>query len=232
MNRTNRLYALVEELRAVAPRPRTSSWLARRFEVSTRTIERDLIGLRDAGVPIWSEPGRGGGYALDPAHTLPPLALTAAEALALSAALRSVASSPFRDDARSAAHKVLAGLPADVRRREEQLAEHVHVVPGDAAATAHEQAIRDAVAQHRVVRLTYRGRSGAETGRDVEPLGLLWADPSWYLVGWCRLRGGLRGFRLDRVLAADLLDEHPAPRDDAVLRRELARLDARPLGAM
>ncbi|MHA3700886.1 helix-turn-helix transcriptional regulator [Jatrophihabitans sp. YIM 134969] len=80
MNRTDRLYARVGKSRAVDPRPRSSSWLARRFEVSIRAIERDLDGLRDAGVPNWSEPGRGGGYALDPTHTLPPLALTAAEA--------------------------------------------------------------------------------------------------------------------------------------------------------
>lgn len=61
MNRTDRLYALVEELRAVAPRLRSASWLAARFEVSTRTIERDLSALQQTGVPIWAEPGRTGG---------------------------------------------------------------------------------------------------------------------------------------------------------------------------
>ncbi|GAB3860390.1 helix-turn-helix transcriptional regulator [Dactylosporangium cerinum] len=53
MNRTDRLYALVEELRAVAPRPRSARWLATRFEVSTRTIERDIGALQESGVPIW-----------------------------------------------------------------------------------------------------------------------------------------------------------------------------------
>lgn len=232
MNRTDRLYALVEELRAVAPRPRSAAWLARRFEVSTRTVERDLDGLRDAGVPIWSEPGRAGGYVLDPDHTLPPLTLTAAEALALSVALRSVANSPFRADARTAAQKVLARLPAEVRRREEHLAARVHVLPADDPATGHDRVVRDAVAEGRLVHLRYRGGSGAVTERDVEPLGLLWSEPTWYLVGWCRLRDAVRGFRLDRIEAADLRDEHPAGRDDDVVRRELARLDARGLAAM
>ena len=62
MNRTDRLYALVEELRAVSPRPRSARWLAARFEVSSRTVERDIAALQEAGVPIWAEPGRTGGY--------------------------------------------------------------------------------------------------------------------------------------------------------------------------
>jgi predicted DNA-binding transcriptional regulator YafY len=61
MNRTDRLYALVEELRVVSPRSRSATWLATRFEVSVRTIERDLDALRETGVPIWAEPGRTGG---------------------------------------------------------------------------------------------------------------------------------------------------------------------------
>jgi predicted DNA-binding transcriptional regulator YafY len=61
MNRTDRLDALVEELRAVSPRPRSASWLAGRFEVSRRTILRDLDALSQAGVPVWAEPGRSGG---------------------------------------------------------------------------------------------------------------------------------------------------------------------------
>ena len=61
MNRTDRLYAIVEELRAVSPRPRSASWLADRFEVSRRTIERDISALQQTGVPVWAEPGRTGG---------------------------------------------------------------------------------------------------------------------------------------------------------------------------
>lgn len=72
MNRTDRLYALVEELRARAPRPLRASELADYFEVSTRTIERDLLALQEAGVPIWEQPGPGGGYGLNPNTTLPP----------------------------------------------------------------------------------------------------------------------------------------------------------------
>ncbi|MGI5454418.1 helix-turn-helix transcriptional regulator [Streptomyces sp. CA-249302] len=81
MNRTDRLYALVEEPRAAAPRPCSARTLAARFEVSVRTIERDLAALQQSGVPVYAEPGRRGGYALDRQRTLPPLTITPAEAV-------------------------------------------------------------------------------------------------------------------------------------------------------
>ncbi|WP_146754782.1 helix-turn-helix transcriptional regulator, partial [Micromonospora noduli] len=107
MNRTDRLYALVEELRAVSPRPRSARWLAARFEVSSRTIERDLGALQEAGVPIWAEPGRTGGYVLDRARTLPPVNLTAAEAVAMAVALHRLAGSPFAGPAATALRKLV-----------------------------------------------------------------------------------------------------------------------------
>ena len=88
MNRTDRLYALVEELRAVASRPRSARWLAGRFEVCVRTVERDISALQQSGVPIYAEPGRTGGYCLDKARTLPPVNLTPGEAVAMAVALR------------------------------------------------------------------------------------------------------------------------------------------------
>ena len=73
MNRTDRLYALVEELRAVAPRPRSARQLAERYEVSARTVERDILALQESGVPVYAETGRRGGYVIDKTVTLPPL---------------------------------------------------------------------------------------------------------------------------------------------------------------
>ena len=87
MNRTDRLYALVEDLRAISPRCRSARDLARRFEVSARTIERDIGALQQAGVPIYAEPGRRGGYALEKSMSLPPLNFTPAEAVAVAIAL-------------------------------------------------------------------------------------------------------------------------------------------------
>ncbi|MDI5970898.1 WYL domain-containing protein [Streptomyces sp. SL13] len=229
MNRTDRLYALVEELRAVAPRPRSAAWLARRFEVSVRTVERDLEALRRSGLPIRSATGRAGGHSLDRDRTLPPVTLTAGEALAVSVALRAAEPTPFAAAARRAGQKVLAVLPADVRRREAALARQVRRI-GDHAPVGSAKlgdVIGDALVAGRVLRLAYTDRAGAVTTRDVEPLGLLWGPHGWYLAGWCRLRSAVRGFQLDRIASAELSDERAAPREPQWVA-ELERLDAEP----
>ncbi|MDK8172672.1 YafY family protein [Curtobacterium citreum] len=206
MNRTDRLYALVEELRAAAPALRSARTLAARYGVSVRTVERDLRSLQEAGVPIWAEPGRTGGYTLDPRATLPPLGLTAEEALAVAVGLGALATSPFRDAARGAAQKVRAVLAEDDARRSASLARRVHLletgdrVPGPTA-------LLPALAGGRVVRLRYRDAQGNETDRAVEPLGYVGKGEDWYLVAWCRLRDGIRAFRGDRVLGVEPTDE-------------------------
>src|SRR3954454_19503715 len=111
MNRTDRLYALVEELRSRAPRLVRAAELAEHFGVSTRTVERDLLGLQEAGVPIWAQPGPGGGYSLNVETTLPPLNLTPAEAAAIATALAAARAMPFAEAGRSALLK-LAGVMA------------------------------------------------------------------------------------------------------------------------
>ncbi|MFI9052031.1 helix-turn-helix transcriptional regulator [Streptomyces sp. NPDC053427] len=229
MNRTDRLYALVEELRAVAPRPRSAPWLARRFEVSVRTVERDLEALRQSGLPIRSDSGRAGGYSLDRDRTLPPVTLSATEALAVSVALRTAASTPFAAAAHRAGQKVRAVLPADVRQREEALARLVYRVgehaPGQSGKL--NEIIVEAVVSGHVLHLTYTDRAGAATTRDVEPLGLLWGPSGWYLAAWCRLRSAVRGFQLDRIASLELSDERVASREPQ-WTAELKRLDAEP----
>ncbi|MEV6510593.1 HTH domain-containing protein [Streptomyces sp. NPDC051642] len=116
----------------MAPRPRSAPWLARRFEVGVRTVERDLEALRQSGLPTRSDAGRAGGYSLDRDRTLPPVTLGAAEALAISVALRTAASTPFAAAAHRTGQKVPAVLPTDVRQREQALARLVYRV-GDHA---------------------------------------------------------------------------------------------------
>ncbi|MGN5378513.1 transcriptional regulator [Streptomyces sp. MUSC 14] len=212
MNRTDRLYALVEELRAAAPRPRSARALARHFEVSVRTIERDLAALQQSGLPIHAEPGRTGGYVLDRERTLPPLTVTPAEATALAVALHALDGTPFAVDARSALHKVLAVMPERERRATGELAERVRLLvpvsrPARPAGPVVPRALREALTAGRVLRLDYADAAGRRTARDVEPLGFLGGTEHWYLAGWCRLRNAPRGFRLDRVRAATALDE-------------------------
>lgn len=199
MNRTGRMYAIVEELRAVAPRPRSATWLADRFEVSRRTIERDIGALQQAEVPIWAEPGRSGGYCLDRARTLPPVNFSPDEAVAVAVAFHGAAGTPFHSAGGTALRKLLAAMWDGDAAAAQDLASRVHLLGRDADVPPVPAVLTDAVSARRVLRLRYTDREGRFTIRDVEPVGYVGSTTAWYLLGWCRLRGGLRAFRLDRV---------------------------------
>jgi predicted DNA-binding transcriptional regulator YafY len=128
VNRTDRLYALVEELRAVAPRQRSARQLAGKYEVSTRTIERDILALQDAGVPIYAQAGRRGGYVIDKARTLPPVNFTAAEMVAIAVSLAGAEGTPFFVAARSALRKVLSAAPAPHLEEAAQLMDRIRLI--------------------------------------------------------------------------------------------------------
>jgi predicted DNA-binding transcriptional regulator YafY len=134
VNRTDRLYALVEELRAVAPRPWSARQLARRYEVSMRTIERDILALQDAGVPVYAQTGRRGGYVIDKARTLPPVNFTAAEMVAITVSLAGAEGTPFAFAARSALRKVLAVAPAGQLTEAAQLMDRIRLIGTDRPA--------------------------------------------------------------------------------------------------
>ncbi len=219
MNRTDRLYAIVEDLRAVAPRRRSARCLAERYEVSVRTIERDIGALQQAGVPIYADLGRRGGYTLDPAMTLPPLNFTPAEAVAVSVALRGAAGSPFAREAQSALHKIMSAMPARHTSAALDLAERVQFLarPDAAEPEGIPLVIEDAVAGRRVLRIDYVDKFGVPTERAVEPVMFLAGTHGWYLVGWCRLRDDLRAFRMDRIVTChDTGEPAPARPADAI----------------
>ncbi|MGH9132541.1 MAG: helix-turn-helix transcriptional regulator, partial [Ilumatobacteraceae bacterium] len=143
MNRLDRLYALVEELRAAGSPGRNARRLAERFEVSVRTIERDILALQEAGVPISTQLGRRGGYLLDRSMTLPPLNFTPAEAAALAVGLRRLDDTPWARDARTALLKVVAGMPERAAARARTLVDGVRLLVQPLSAP--DQTIADAV---------------------------------------------------------------------------------------
>lgn len=209
MNRTDRLYAIAEELRSAGAGGRTSAWLARRFEVSGRTVKRDVASLQQAGVPIWAEAGPGGGYVLDARATLPPLGMTAAEATAVALALSAMPHLPFAPDGRSALTKVLAAMPDEERARARELGGRMWLRDPDAGPRpAVGRVLDEALRQERVVVLDYVDAQGVATRRRaVEPMALASTGGRWYLLAWCRSRRDGRWFRLDRVAGATLTTE-------------------------
>ena len=213
VNRIDRLYAIVEELRARAPRKLQAANLAARFEVSTRTVERDILSLQEAGVPIWSERGPSGGYAIDPRRTLPPLNLTAEEAVALATALAASGPMPFADAARSARMKLGAVMATVEAQQAEALSKRIRIAPRRRTDNTLVRTVEDGVLRRVVLDLVYEDRTGNETSRAVEAHGLFSSTSGWYLIGWCRMRDAGRMFRLDRIKSADLTDD-PIPERD------------------
>lgn len=122
VNRTERLFALAEYLRTRRTGI-TAEALAERFDVTVRTIHRDLTALRNASLPISSERGRGGGFALDAHYTLPPVNISAREAAILLLLLRYAKEMrllPFSSALTSASEKVRAALSASAQRELER----------------------------------------------------------------------------------------------------------------
>jgi predicted DNA-binding transcriptional regulator YafY len=198
MNRTDRLYALTEALRAASPHPRSGRWLARHFEVSVRTIERDVGLLQGEGVPVAARSGPAGGYALDRTWSWPP-GFTPEEVLALAVSLRSVLGTAFAEPAHAGLLRILATLPRSEVATLRLLTDRVRLPEGRS-----------------VLSLEYHDGAGTLSVRDVEPLGLFGNAEHWYLIAWCRLRGGIRGFRLDRITALTPTGE-PAPEREVAL---------------
>lgn len=198
-------------MRSRAPRAVARGVLASRLEVTPRTIERDILALQQAGVPIWSQRGRGGGYALDRRWTVPPLNFNANEALAVLMALAGTRHAPFGEAGRRAEQKLLAAMVPAEAERTKQLASRIRYQPRGRNAAGIVRAVERAVVERRVVEIKHRGREGV-TSRTVEAHGLQVTPDASYLVGWCRLRDAGRSFRLDRILSVRLLGEVAPPR--------------------
>ena len=199
----------------------TAPALARELEVSVRTIYRDLDALSSAGVPVYSEPGRYGGARLVDGYRTRLTGLTADEADAvLLAGIPGPAAELGLGTVLAAAQlKVLAALPQELRSRATRVQERFHLdAPGwfhrDEEAT-HLSTVAEALWDDR--RLTIRYCRGAPhdgavrktmtaVTRTVDPLGLVLKAGTWYLAA--RTDGDARTYRVSRIAAAEVLDEH------------------------
>lgn len=214
VRRTERLFAIAEHLRARRTGI-TAAALAERFGVTLRTIYRDLDGLRDAALPLLSERGRGGGYALDRAYSLPPVNFTAREAAVLLTAGRWISAMrmlPFLDTLGSALDKVEAALPARSRRDLAALLNTLSYtgVPARAVREGVRRAVETALFEHRALVLTYDGAHGRSV-RTVRIESVV-LERSECLLNCTDLeKGEARQFRLHHVTAAEVAGEGRGP---------------------
>lgn len=191
--------------------------LAATFEVSKRTIYRDMDALAESGVPVVSLPGQG--YSLVEGYFLPPLSFTNDESMMLLLGSDVMAQSfdaEYQSAARSAANKIMAVLPETLRGDVQSLRERLRYIKARPAEhsdhTDKLQRIRRAIMQNRTVRFVYHTRhSGTPAGetklRDADPYALTYYERAWYLTAYCHLRRSVRHFRLERIDDLELLTQ-------------------------
>jgi len=189
----------------------TAGDLARRLEVSKRTVYRDMEALSSAGVPVYAERGSGGGWSLLEAYRTDLNGLSEAEAQTLFLANPShlLSDLGWRQTAETALIKLLAALPGSQRRDAEFVRQRIHIdVTGWRGSTEDVSVLptlQEAIWQERKLALTYRRGDGATVERQVEPLGLVAKGSVWYLVA--AVEAEPRTYRVSRVQAAEVMTE-------------------------
>ncbi|MEO3859122.1 WYL domain-containing protein [Acrocarpospora sp. B8E8] len=196
----------------------TAAELADELEVSVATARRDLEALSAAGIPVYPQPGRGGGWSLVGGARTDLTGLSAAEAQALFLLVGPAAA--VSSEAKAALRKLVRALPQTFRADAEAAAGATMIDPArwggrDRRRPEMVDLLQTAVIRRRKVRLTYTNNARQQTERLIDPWGLIDKDDIWYLLaGTAR---GQRTFRVDRVIGAELTGEAAERPDDFTL---------------
>lgn len=197
---TNRLFQIVYYLlrngKCTAPE------LAERFEVSVRTIYRDLDAISAAGIPIYATQGKGGGIAVLPEYVIDNALLSGEEKEKIMMALEGIAA------AEVATGDLLSKLGALFQIQASNWIE-VDFSDWKKKAQDHDMfhTIKTAIFQKNLISFSYFGSSGSYSERTVEPMKLVFKSKDWYLYGFCRLRTDFRFFKLTRIKNLTLCEE-------------------------
>jgi len=197
----------------------TAAELAAELEVSLATARRDLEAMASAGIPVYPQSGRGGGWALVGGARTDLSGLTADETEALFLLIGPAAG--VSEEAKAALRKLVQALPHTFRTQARAAASATLVDPTrwgevERQPPAVLEVLRSAVVRSLRVDLDYRNARGERTTRRVDPWGVVDKDDTWYLLAGTPR--GQRTFRVERVLSAELTDEVFARPDDLVLQ--------------
>lgn len=215
MNRIDRLLAIILLLERKG-RQRAED-LSAAFEVTKRTIYRDIQSLMEMGVPIVSMTGYG--YSLTDGYFLPPLRFTTDEAFTLVLGSDFVAQNldvNYRLAAQAARHKIETIMPEALRHEIDDLQDSIGFLRASPEFNSLEMrylpVLRRAIIEKRTVRLHYRKRRGHEpqnvvSEREVDPYGLKQQGEAWYMIGFCHRAREVRNFRLSRIQAVQLMSK-------------------------
>lgn len=192
----------------------TAPWLAEKFEVSRRTINRDIERLCMAGIPIVTTRGADGGISIMEGYAIDRTLLTSSDMQAVLAGLRSLDSVSGTNRYAQLMEKLLPGAS-------DLLAGDPHILIDlsswyRAALAPKIELLHGAIESSRLVSFSYHAPSG-ESRRTVEPYDLIFQWAGWYLWGWCRTREDFRLFKLNRMTELELsgsFEKRPAPLPD------------------
>ena len=219
MRRAERLFRLVRELRSRGVS--RAEDLAAYFEISVRTVYRDIAHLQASGLPIDGEAGVG--YILRPGFDLPAMTFTfeQLDALAIGLSFVEVAGdTSLSEAAQEVRAKLQAALPEPEKRKLENAPLFASRRQGQ--ATPMLKTVRRAIRETEVLQLRYSDGEGNQTKRRVRPLGIWAFTDGWLFVGWCELRRDFRAFRLDRISAIEVTGEHFVDEPDKSLSTYLS----------
>ncbi|WP_288389482.1 YafY family protein [uncultured Alteromonas sp.] len=224
MRKADRLNDIVHHLRRMHQAV-TAQTLADTFEVSLRTVYRDIQDLIDSGIPIFGEAGVG--YVIDKKYHLPPIMFDADELEAIALGIGMVSNwtdEKFAQKAQSAYRKIQATLPAALINELHQIstfsAPSRYKIPWQVNFTD----VRECIRRKQFVQFHYLDLNDKKTVRVIRPLALISFSPIWLLAGWCELRGAFRSFRLDRISEFSVLDRRYKNEKDKSLAAYLKKV--------
>jgi predicted DNA-binding transcriptional regulator YafY len=213
MNRIDRLTSILIQLQT--KRWITSLEIADRYEISQRTVYRDIRALEEAGIPIGAEAGKG--YYLVEGYRLPPVMFTREEAGALLIAeklVNKLTDLSVKSNFSFAIDKIKAVLPLREKDIVDSLNSRVEVFYQKPAGdmeypNTYLISIQRALTDNKCLSIDYHAFHSQEKtcGRVIDPLGLVFYSNAWHLIGYCKLRKDMRDFRLDRIINLEVLDE-------------------------
>lgn len=203
MNRIDRLMGIIARIQS--KKYQTVAQMAEHFDISERTVFRDLRAIQEIGIPIRFEPEKG--YSIGPGFFLAPIMLTVEEANALSLAeplIVRFADLSIQKHYGTALTKIKMALGQRQRDSLEQTqASAAHFIPDHYShlmpSTDYLIPLQTAIAGRQMVRMTYENADNEATIRDVEPIGLTFYSLNWHLIAWCHLRKAYRDFRVSRI---------------------------------
>ncbi|AEW86224.1 YafY family transcriptional regulator [Flavobacterium columnare NBRC 100251 = ATCC 23463] len=206
--RLSRLTAILTQLQT--KRLLTATSLADKFNVSIRTIYRDIRALEQAGVPILTEDGKG--YTLMEGYKIPPVMFSESQANALILAEQLVLKNKdtsFIKDYTEAIDKIKAVLRQSEKDKANLLADRTRFEQNINRERNSDNIsqLQQALTNFQLIKIDYKNEQDETTSRTVEPFALISTTENWLLIAWCRLRKEFRYFRLDRITKLQVLTE-------------------------